>query len=102
MDEFTRLSDDLQDNLDAFSQDHADLRKALKVLVEKSTGWTSILNAPKPSAQYDFMRKTALDANQSVQEAAVQMLADQEKYFAEKKKADKEAQKKAEKASETR
>ena len=102
MDEFTRLSDDLQDNLDAFSQDHADLRKALKVLVEKSTGWTTILNAPKPSAQYDFMRKTALDANQSVHEAAVQMLADQEKYFAEKKKADKEAQKKAEKESETR
>ena len=102
MDEFTRLSDDLQDNMDSFNQDHADLRKALKDLVEKSTLWTTILNAPAPSAQYDFLRKTALDANQSAHDAASQMLAEQETYFAAKKKADKEAEKKAEKESETR
>ncbi len=102
MDEFTRLADDLQDNLDAFNQDHADLRKPLKELVEKSTAWTGILNDAKPSPQYDFVRKTALDANGSVHDAAKQMLAEQETYFAEKKKADKEAQKKADKESETR
>ena len=102
MDEFTRLADDLQDNLDAFNQDHADLRKPLKELVEKSTAWTGILNDAKPSAQYDFVRKTALDANGSVHDAAKQMLAEQETYFAEKKKADKEAQKKADAESETR
>jgi hypothetical protein len=105
MDEFTRLSDDLQDNMDEFNEQHADFRKALKELVEKSTAWTAILNEPKPSPQYDFVRKTALDANQSVHDGSVQMLADQEKYFAEKKKAEKEAQKKAEqdqKNSETR
>jgi ABC-type transporter Mla subunit MlaD len=104
-DEFTRLSDDLQDNMDAFNDQHADFRKALKELVEKSAAWTAVLNEPKPSLQYDFVRKTALDANQSVHEGATQMLADQEKYFAEKKKAEKEAQKKAEqdeKNSETR
>ncbi len=102
MDEFTRLADDLQDNLDAFNQDHADLRKPLKELVEKSTVWTGILNDAKPSPQYDFVRKTALDANGSVHDAAKQVLAEQETYFAEKKKADKEAQKKADKESETR
>jgi hypothetical protein len=100
--EFTRLSDELEDNLDAFNEEHADLRKELKELVDKSAEWTTVLNEPKPSSQYDFVRKTALDANQSVHEAATQMLADQVKYFAEKKKAEKEAQKKADKESETR
>jgi ABC-type transporter Mla subunit MlaD len=93
--EFTRLSDDLQDNMDAFNEQHADLRKALKEIIEKSGAWTGVLNEPKPSAQYDFVRKTALDSNQTLHEGATQMLADQEKYFAEKKKADKEAEKKA-------
>jgi ABC-type transporter Mla subunit MlaD len=102
MDEFTRLADDLQDNVDAFNQDHADLRKILKELVDKSAVWTGILNDAKPSPQYDFVRKTALDANGSVHDAAKQLLAEQETYFAEKKKADKEAQKKADKESETR
>ncbi len=103
LDEFTRLADDLEDNMDEFNDQHADLRKPLKVLVEKSAAWTTVLNEPKPSPQYDFVRKTALDANRSVHEDAVQMLADQEKYFAAKKKAEKEAQKKAAQSdSETR
>ena len=103
LDEFTRLSDDLADNMDAFNDQHADLRKALKPLIEKSAAWTTVLNELKPNPQYDFVRKTALDANQSVHEDAVQMLADQEKYFAAKKKADKEAEKKAAQSdSETR
>jgi AAA15 family ATPase/GTPase len=101
-DEFTRLSDELEDNLDAFNEQHADLRKELKEIVDKSAEWTTVLNEPKAASQYDFVRKTALDANQSVHDAATQMLADQVKYFAEKKKAEKEEQKKAEKESETR
>ena len=35
-DEFTRLSDELQDNMDAFDEQHADLRKELKEIVDKS------------------------------------------------------------------
>jgi hypothetical protein len=100
-DEFTRLSDDLEDNMDNFNDEHADLRKVLKELVDKSTQWGTVLNQPPPSNQYDFVRKTALDANQSVHEAAVKMLADEETYFAEKKKEEKAAEKAAEK-SETR
>jgi hypothetical protein len=92
-DEFTRLSDDLQDNMDNFDQQHADLRKVLKEVVDKTGEWDKVLNEPKPSTQYDFVRKTALDANQSAHEAATQMLADETKYFAEKKKEEKEEQK---------
>ena len=70
MDEFTRLSDDLQDNMDNFDEQHADLRKILKEVVDKTTEWTTVLNEPPPHPQYDFMRKSALDANQTAHEAA--------------------------------
>jgi hypothetical protein len=100
-DEFTRLSDDLEDNMDNFDEQHADLRKVLKEVVDKSTQWGTVLNEPPASNQYDFVRKTALESNQSVHEAAVKMLADEEQYFIEKKKEEKAAAKAAEK-SETR
>jgi hypothetical protein len=92
-DEFTRLSDDLEDNMDNFNDEHADLRKVLKEIVVQSGQWTTVLNEPPPSTQYDFVRKTALESNQSVHDAATQMVSDQEKYFAEKKKQEKEQQK---------
>jgi ABC-type transporter Mla subunit MlaD len=101
LDEFTRLSDDLEDNMDNFNDQHEDLRKVLKEIVDKSGQWGTVLNQPPPSSQYDFVRKTALESNQSVHEAAVQMLADEEKYFIEKKKEEKAAEKAAAK-SETR
>ena len=92
-DEFTRLSDELEDNMDAFNDEHADLRKELKEIVEKSGQWTTVLNEPPPNTQYDFVRKTALEANQSVHEAATQMIPDEEKYFAEMKKQEKAQEK---------
>jgi hypothetical protein len=97
MEEFTRLSDELQDNMDNFDQQHADLRKVLKEIVDKSGEWGTVLNEPKPSPQYDFSRKTAIDANQSAHETAVQMLADETKYFIEQKKKEKEQEKEEQK-----
>ena len=97
LEEFTRLSDELQDNMDNFDQQHADLRKVLKEIVDKTGEWGTILNEPKPSSQYDFSRKTAIDANQSAHETAVQMLADETKYFIEQKKKEKEQEKEEQK-----
>ena len=93
LDEFTRLSDDLQDNMDQYDEQHADLRKVLKDIITKTDEWGKVLDEPKPSAQYDFLRKTAIDSNQSAHEASVKMLADEEKYIAEKKKEEKEREK---------
>ena len=90
LDEFTRLSDDLQDNMDQYDEQHADLRKVLKEIIAKTDEWAKVLTEPKPSAQYDFVRKTAIDSNQSAHETAVKMLDDEEKYIAEKKKEEKE------------
>jgi hypothetical protein len=97
LDEFTRLCDDLQDNMDQYDEQHADLRKVLKDIITKTDEWGKVLEEPKPSTQYDFIRKTAIESNQSAHEAAVKMLADEEKYIAEKKKEEKERQKEEQK-----
>jgi hypothetical protein len=89
-DEFTRLSDELQDNMDNFDEQ-------LKEIVDKTCEWTTVLNEPPSNPQYDFLRKTSLDANQSAHEGAVKMLDDETKYFAEKKKEEKEQQKEEQK-----
>jgi len=88
--EFTRICDELEDNLDSYDQQHADMRKALKLIVEKSEKWPAVLNEPKPDPEYDFARKTALNAAQSVQTDTKQMLADETKYFEAQKREQKE------------
>jgi hypothetical protein len=83
--EFTRLSDELQDNLDTFDAAHADIRKALKELVPASAKWPEILKQAAPDPSYDFSRKTALEAAQSTSDQAKELLDSQTKYFAEHK-----------------
>jgi len=84
MEEFTRLADELQDNLETYSEEHADIRKPLKELVEHTTRWKASLQEPKPSADYDFARKTAMDTADSTTELAQKMLTAQEQYFGKK------------------
>jgi hypothetical protein len=85
LDEFTRLCDELQDNLDTYDAAHADLRKALKDLVPASAKWPDVLNLGSADPTYDFSRKTALAAAQSVIDASKQMQTEQDKYFADHK-----------------
>jgi exonuclease VII large subunit len=82
MEEFTRLSDELQDNLETYSEEHADMRKTLKELVEHTGKWKASLQEPKASSDYDFARKTALDTADSTTDLAQKVLDAQEKYFA--------------------
>lgn len=83
--EFTRLCDELQDNLDTFDEAHADIRKALKDLVPAAAKWPEVLNQATPDRTYDFSRKTALDAAQSTSDEAQKTYESQKKYFAEHK-----------------
>src|ERR1700743_2220833 len=79
--EFTRLADELQDNLDTYDQEHADIRKALKDLVPESEKWEPALNLFGPDSGYDFARKTAVEAARSVTDQLKDLQKDQEKYF---------------------
>jgi exonuclease VII large subunit len=83
--EFTRLCDELQDNLDAYADEHADLRKALKDVIDHSAKWPAVLNEPPAASEYDFARKTALDAALSTNDQAKKLLREQDEYFAEHK-----------------
>jgi uncharacterized coiled-coil DUF342 family protein len=93
--EFTELSDELSDNLDNFDQQHGDMRKVLKLVEDKTAAWDTTLKAPKTASDYEFVRTSAIDANQDVHDDAVQILDEQTKYFAEQKaEAKKEAKEK--------
>jgi len=91
--EYTRLVDELQDNLDNYDETHADIRKVLKELVPASKKWLDTVNKPPPDPVYDFPRKTAADASQSLVDQVTKLQTDLDKYFAEQKKQKKEQEK---------
>lgn len=79
--EFTRLSDELQDNLETFADAHADIRKALKKLAPAAAEWPKVLKLASPDRTYDFSRETALDSAQDTNDQVRQLLESQQKYF---------------------
>lgn len=82
LEEFTRLTDELSDNIQTYTAAHADVRKALKAVLEASAKWPDALHKAPPDPAYDFARKTALDAALSSTEEVRTLLAQQETYFA--------------------
>ncbi len=80
--EFTRLVDELSDNMETYDGDHADIRKALRLIVDSGGKWAPVLKASPPNRTYDFVRTTAVDAAGSNSEEAQKMLAAEEAYFA--------------------
>jgi hypothetical protein len=85
MEEFTRLVDELEDNLDAYDESHSDVRKSLKFLLDRVAKWQPVLQEPPGSPDYDFARKTALDAVENTRQAATELLKSQEVYFGKHK-----------------
>ncbi|HET8638248.1 MAG TPA: hypothetical protein VFL96_15465 [Acidobacteriaceae bacterium] len=84
--EFTHITDELQDNLDTFDLAHADIRKSLKDLVSATQKWVDLLNKQTPGGQFDdFSRKTALEAAQSANDEAEKLYKSQKEYFEQHK-----------------
>jgi hypothetical protein len=83
--EFASICDELEDNLDSFADQHADMRKVLKTVVAESEKWPAELNEPQASSGNNFELKAALAAGASVHDDAKQILDDQEKYFSQQK-----------------
>lgn len=82
LEEYTRLVDELQDNLDSYDETHSDIRKALKELAPASEKWLATLNKPPPDQSYDFTRKTAVEAGQSLVDQVKKLQTDQNAWFA--------------------
>jgi hypothetical protein len=86
LEEFTRLCDELQDNLDTYNEAHADVRKSLKDLVTDTGRWPQQLQAVGSDPLFDFSQKTALEAAKSAAEQAHQLSLEQDVYFDAHKK----------------
>jgi len=86
LEEFTRLCDELQDNLDTYDEAHADIRKSLKDLVTDTARWPDALKAAGADPSYDFADKTALEAAKSAADEVHQLSLEQDVYFDAHKK----------------
>ncbi len=82
IEQFTSILDDLQDNLDDYSQRHRDIRKALPKLVSATERWGTTLRTPVENEAYSVSRKLALESLQDVHESAVKMIDEQKSWFA--------------------
>ena len=79
--QFTSISEDLDDNLDDWSKRHLDVRKALPKLLSATERWQTALKSPPDNEAYNVSRKLALEAVVDIHESAARLLEDQRAYF---------------------
>ncbi|HEU4635849.1 MAG TPA: hypothetical protein VFS41_06695 [Edaphobacter sp.] len=82
MEQFTSLANELEDNLDDYSERHRDIRKALPKLLEASDRWGTAIRTPADNAAYNVSRKIALESLDDVRQQATQVLEEQKAWFA--------------------
>lgn len=97
IDEYISLIDEVQDNLDEYMSYETngqrpvpDLRKLLPELQKSVVTWHETVASLAPNPDYDFGRETAVEATDSLRDETKEMIESQNKYFAEKKKKDKQ------------
>ncbi len=79
--DLTALMDEFGDNLDVFSDRHADIRKSLKPLPAATQKWLGILRALAGEPAFDLARKEAIESGQDLADQATRMLREQTEYF---------------------
>jgi hypothetical protein len=93
LDDFQRLYDELNDNIDTYVDRKDDIRKPLKLIIEADTEFDSKLRAlkdaadvkPEETRQYEFVLTNALDTVDTSSEDHKKLLADQEDAAKHKK-----------------
>jgi hypothetical protein len=93
LDDFLLIYDELNDNLDTYSDRHDDIRKPLKNVIEADTEFQAKLRALKDAAgvspqeanQYEFVLTSSIDTVDSSTEDHKQLLADQDEAAKHKK-----------------
>jgi len=81
LEEFTALLDELGSNLDQYSEEESDIRKALKGLDEASARWLAILQELPAEPGFKLARTEALDGLNDLMSQSKQLLTEQEAYF---------------------
>ena len=61
LEQFTAITDELNDNLDDYAPRHADLRKQLPKLLQATDRWSTALRTPADNETYNVSRSLALE-----------------------------------------
>lgn len=93
LEDFTHILEELEGNLDMYERQRYDLRKPAKEMIEAYTDWQLKLRALKETSgktadykKFDFALESAMDVTQAGMEVARDLLDEQNKSAAEKKK----------------
>ncbi len=81
VDQFGAIADELNDNLDEYTKQHRDVRKALPKLIEATDHWTATLRAPEENEAYAVVRRIAVDNVKDTHELAAALQTDLVTYF---------------------
>jgi hypothetical protein len=103
IEQFTAITDELQNNLDEYQSYETDkrrpvpdLRKVLPLLQKSESTWQATFAGLPANEDYGFVLETNNEAQESLRQQTAELIASQEKYFAEKKKEDKQKARQAE------
>jgi hypothetical protein len=81
IEQFTAITDELDDNLDDYGPRHADLRKALPKVKEAAERWATAIKSPPEDEAYSVSRKIALESIRDLREATTQLAGEEEAWF---------------------
>lgn len=81
IEQFTAITDELNDNLDDYGPHHKDIRKSLPKLLEATERWASNMKALPDVDRVSVSRKLALESIRDVREEATKLVEDQKTWF---------------------
>ncbi len=81
IDQFGQIVDELNDNLDEYSRQHRDVRKALPKLLKATDDWIATLTSASDSEAYNVVRKIALDNLKDTHEITQQLQTELDAWF---------------------
>lgn len=81
IEQFTAITDELNDNLDDYGPHHKDIRKSLPKLLEATERWASNMKALPEIERINVSRKLALESIRDVREEATKLVEDQKAWF---------------------
>ncbi len=102
LEQFTAISDELNDNLDDYDNRHRDIRKPLPKLLDASERWASALRALPDNETYNLSRKLALQSIRDTRESTTKLIETQRAYFAAHPEAAKAEQQREDPGSQAR
>lgn len=79
--DFAALMDELDDNLETYTERKADIRKSLQTLTDATPRWQGILKALAGEPGFSLARKEAIESGQDLSEQAKRLLQEQSDYF---------------------